>query len=72
MFRITKLRETSQLIHWEALNSGVNVTFFVNFVYVMNNSLERLVLWDDLRVSSIGRTEAWITLGDFNNVLNLY
>lgn len=34
--------------------------------------MERLNLWDELRALVVGRTEAWIILGDFNNVLNSY
>lgn len=60
------------MIHAEAYNSRLNVTFFVTFVYASNSYTERQVLWNDLKEVAFGRMEAWIVLGDFNNVLYSY
>lgn len=69
VYKVTKLRETSQLIHSLVYNSHLDVTFCITFIYASNIPYERLILWDDLKQVSIGRKEAWIALGDFNNVL---
>lgn len=72
LYKLIKLRETSQFIHSVAYNSHLNVSFCVTFIYSSNIQNERLILWDDLNHVSIGRNEAWIVLGDFNNVLYSY
>lgn len=72
LYKITKLKVTSQMIHAVAYNSQLDVTFCVTFIYASNNVMERHLLWDDLKVVSIGRKEGWIVLGDFNNVLYSY
>lgn len=71
-YKITKLVETNQMIHVLAYQSNMDVSFFVSFIYASNNATERLRLWEDMDLISKGRKEAWLVLGDLNNVMYSY
>lgn len=54
------------------VNRLVNISYFVSFVYSSNNPIKRLSLWSDLISVAIGRSDVWLVMGGFNNVLYTY
>ena len=69
--RINPVESTAQAIHCHAscLTTGSN--FYISFIYGFNTVVGRRPLWDNLKDFSSNLDSSWITLGDFNNVLNL-
>ena len=62
---------TQQLIHVTITSIDLSVHFEASFIYGYNTIQDRRALWKDLRriSSSIGDTP-WISLGDFNVILD--
>uniref|UniRef100_A0A803P1H3 DUF4283 domain-containing protein n=1 Tax=Cannabis sativa TaxID=3483 RepID=A0A803P1H3_CANSA len=65
-FDVNIIKCTSQLIH--LFVETVDKKFFLTFVYGFNDEIGRRSLWADLR--DIASKEAWVVLGDFNDILN--
>lgn len=69
-FQVDILHMTSQLIHCK-VTTDHQKKFCCTFVYGLNDSKDRHVLWEDLQKIANSGLEAWICIGDFNSVLNL-
>lgn len=68
-FNVTIVCCTSQLIHCY-IEPKVGKAFYGTFVYAFNDAASRKALWRDLvQIQSLN--EAWVWMGDFNNVLNM-
>ncbi|XP_060968791.1 uncharacterized protein LOC115710551 [Cannabis sativa] len=65
-FDVNIIKCTSQLIH--LFVETIDKKIFLTFVYGFNDEIGRRKLWADLR--EIASTEAWVVLGDFNDILN--
>uniref|UniRef100_A0A803QN97 Reverse transcriptase domain-containing protein n=1 Tax=Cannabis sativa TaxID=3483 RepID=A0A803QN97_CANSA len=59
---------TSQLIHLFVTTLDGKHRFFITYVYAFNDMEGRKVLWTDLK--RIATNEAWVILGDFNEILS--
>ena len=70
---LTVLTITSQLIHVKIESLDLSVAFVASFIYGLHSSQDRRPLWRDLKncAASAGSLP-WISLGDFNVVLNSY
>ena len=69
---LTILNSTSQVIHVYIESLDQAIQFFASFVYGANSIQDRRTLWTDLRDCSLPLGDLpWISLGDFNAVLNL-
>ena len=65
-----QIRESSdQVIHCLATCKVTNVKFASSFVYAYNTIVGRRPLWANLDRFSESLSNAWLVLGDFNNVL---
>ena len=68
-YKIQVLSSSEQLIHCNA-NSQINSnSFFITFVYGLNQLQLRNSLWQHLRTIATTTGEPWCILGDFNAVL---
>ncbi|XP_062114096.1 uncharacterized protein LOC133825124 [Humulus lupulus] len=61
---------TSLLIHCIAQASNQAGRFYITFVYGFNDELNRERLWKDIKGLASHIDEAWMILGDFNEILN--
>ncbi|XP_062080777.1 uncharacterized protein LOC133785572 [Humulus lupulus] len=66
-FTVIILRCTSQLMHLLVSTVDGKNRFYVTFVYAVNDTDGRKVLWRDLQ--DINTQEAWVVMGDFNEIL---
>ena len=69
--KLTVLLNTSQLIHVLVENSELSISFHASFIYGLHIVQDRRPLWKDILncANSVGSLP-WISLGDFNVVLN--
>ncbi|XP_030494903.1 uncharacterized protein LOC115710693 [Cannabis sativa] len=67
-FVVNILQCTSQMIHLFVESIEKKASFFVTFVYGFNSEEGRRTLWQDIKELAI--KEAWLVLGDFNEILN--
>ncbi|XP_062080432.1 uncharacterized protein LOC133785194 [Humulus lupulus] len=68
MFNVAILKCSSQLIHLHVSSTSNNDSFYVTFVYGMNDEEGRNILWKELQ--ALAMTSPWIVLGDFNDILS--
>ncbi|XP_062085878.1 uncharacterized protein LOC133791984 [Humulus lupulus] len=61
---------TSQLIHCMAQSPHLNERFYITFVYGFNDEVGREMLWQELTRLASNIDEAWMILGDFNEILH--
>ncbi|XP_056688039.1 uncharacterized protein [Spinacia oleracea] len=71
-FTIDIIHMTSQVIHCSVTPSSTQESFFCTFVYGLNTAREREALWNTLSyVARVCSTSSWITMGDFNAIMEL-
>jgi len=69
--KVRVLKETRQLIHLNVLDIQLNKYSEITYVYGLHTSNERKNLWKDLcSIASSSQGLPWITLGDFNEILD--
>ena len=61
---------STQVIHCHATCLIPGAEFYLSFIYGFNTVVGRRPLWDNLANFNSSLDCPWITLGDFNNVLN--
>ncbi|XP_062114807.1 uncharacterized protein LOC133827202 [Humulus lupulus] len=69
-FTVNILWCTSQMMHLEVWALGDKESFLVTFVYALNDEGGRTRLWNDLVKIASGLRDAWLILGDFNDILS--
>ena len=69
--KLSVLHSSNQLIHVKIENFDLSIAFEASFVYGLHSTQDRRSLWRDLKMcaASVGSLP-WISLGDFNVVLN--
>ncbi|XP_070025132.1 uncharacterized protein [Nicotiana sylvestris] len=63
---------TPQMLHYQVKEKGSNFSGYITFVYGKNKINERRDLWEQLRQIHSNMQEAWLVIGDFNNVLSVH
>ncbi|XP_062096287.1 uncharacterized protein LOC133802068 [Humulus lupulus] len=61
---------SSQFIHCSARATHMTGIFFITFVYGFNDGKLREKLWLDIQALAMKIKEAWIILGDYNEILH--
>ena len=71
--KLSVLHNTNQIMHVQIENLDLSISFHASFIYGLHTIPERRLLWRDLKycVATVGSLP-WISLGDFNVVLNQY
>lgn len=70
--RLSPVFKSDQIITVSVKIQGMEDEFFCLFVYAINTMEERKELWEDIcnhQDSPMFRNKVWITMGDFNEVL---
>ncbi|XP_048502886.1 uncharacterized protein LOC125498678 [Beta vulgaris subsp. vulgaris] len=71
VFHLDVIECHAQFIHCRVEHRSSNKSFCITFVYGMNDAQDREELWNRLSIISSKVKEAWVLVGDFNNVLHL-
>ena len=69
--KLSVLLSNNQMMFVQIENIDLSITFYATFIYGLHSILDRRSLWRDINncVNSVGSLP-WISLGDFNVVLN--
>ncbi|KAJ9535927.1 hypothetical protein OSB04_un000907 [Centaurea solstitialis] len=70
LFDVMIIGMISQCLHTQIRVRGSDMVFFATFVYGANRSVERQLLWSELRkFQAIMGSKPWVLTGDFNALL---